>query len=186
MAHCPAPPGHSVCSTQPKDPVARSRSAPPCLTSFTHPPLHMCHLPSLILLTTLLFAACSDTNTKTSRTVAVPAERVAPEQIRNRTTTNAPTTTGAQPASAGMLNPPHGEPGHVCGVPVGSPLDGSAANMATTTTISPESQSFGATNPGGSTTALGGSAPTSQQGMINPPHGEPGHVCGQPVGEPLR
>ncbi len=100
---------------------------------------------------------------------------------------NTPTTTSSsQPGTtAAGLNPPHGEPGHVCEIPVGQPLDGSGSAGASpqeitidpstlnggTTTITPEMTQPGAV----STTAPG----------MNPPHGEPGHVCEIPVGQPL-
>ena len=32
-------------------------------------------------------------------------------------------------------NPPHGEPGHRCGIPVGAPLDGSAAQSGNNTNL---------------------------------------------------
>jgi hypothetical protein len=85
--------------------------------------------------------------------------------------------------SGQRLNPPHGEPGHICEIGVGEPLpDGNHGDVqildappgldVTTTIVSPPT--------GGSPTAtMGGS------GRINPPHGEPGHVCEIPVGEPL-
>jgi hypothetical protein len=84
-------------------------------------------------------------------------------------------TAGAAPA----VNPPHGQPGHVCGKPVGAPLDGSAA-------ASP-AQSAPQTNP--KTVTISPPAGASNNATVapgtNPPHGQPGHVCGTPVGAPL-
>jgi len=54
-----------------------------------------------------------------------------------------------------MINPPHGQPGHRCDIPVGQPLTATTASN------------------------------TNEQVMINPPHGEPGHRCDIPVGQPL-
>lgn len=79
-----------------------------------------------------------------------------------------PTTTAS--SNGVRLNPPHGEPGHNCDLPVGAPLDGSApaqpvapANVVPPATASP---------------AVG-------SGKINPPHGQPGHNCDYPVGAQL-
>lgn len=57
------------------------------------------------------------------------------------------------------INPPHGEPGHDCAVPVGQPLSSGSSNQ---------------------------SGPViEQESNLNPPHGEPGHDCAVPVGQPL-
>ncbi len=78
--------------------------------------------------------------------------------------------------TAGMKNPAHGEPGHVCGVPVGQILDGKTPSAPTTvvpTTAAPKPSAAPAT--GNATVAPG----------MNPPHGQPGHRCDISVGEPL-
>lgn len=78
------------------------------------------------------------------------------------------------------LNPAHGQPGHRCDMPVGAPLDGSAA---TNTQVQPQT-TMGNTSPvrmnsgNPSTTTTG--TPTK-----NPPHGQPGHDCTIPVGADL-
>ncbi len=70
-----------------------------------------------------------------------------------------------QPARAtAQLNPPHGEPGHDCAVPVGAPLN--SGNTAPA--VAPSSQ------------------PANANAKLNPPHGEPGHDCAVPVGAPLK
>lgn len=90
-----------------------------------------------------------------------------------------PITLGAQDASGVKLNPPHGEPGHRCEIPVGAPLDGSAATGGQTITIPPvEAAPSPATLP----VTM---PPTNTAGKLNPPHGEPGHDCAVPVGSPL-
>lgn len=75
----------------------------------------------------------------------------------------------AQTATAAGMNPPHGQPGHRCDIPVGSPLNSkpqtTSPPAATVTTAAPTAQ---ATAPG-----------------MNPPHGQPGHRCDIPVGSPL-
>ena len=66
------------------------------------------------------------------------------------------------------LNPPHGEPGHRCEIPVGAPLDG--APVAPPESAKPSAEAV---------KADGGDK------NLNPPHGEPGHRCEIPVGSPL-
>lgn len=97
------------------------------------------------------------------------------------------------------LNPPHGQPGHICEIPEGAPLNSApmtgqqkvtspapapkpAANAGQSQPVSikptiqpaPTIQTI-KPNANGSATAPG----------INPPHGEPGHRCDVEVGAPL-
>ena len=119
-------------------------------------------------------AATPDASTQTMTT-----PEVAPSMSANPGTISAsPQMAAPAPAPAGgsgKVNPPHGQPGHVCGTPVGSPLDGSAG--ATAKQAQPAAKQV--TVP----------APTGAQATVapgtNPPHGQPGHVCGSPVGSPL-
>ena len=78
------------------------------------------------------------------------------------------------------LNPPHGQPGHRCDIPVGAPLNSkpaaqpAAAQQQVTQqqiVIDPQQaqQHTGTTEPGFS-------------GKPNPPHGQPGHRCDIAVG----
>lgn len=64
--------------------------------------------------------------------------------------------TSATKTAPGM-NPAHGQPGHRCDIPVGSPLNAPAAKAA---------------------------IPQTAPGM-NPQHGQPGHRCDIAVGAPL-
>ena len=81
------------------------------------------------------------------------------------------------------LNPPHGQPGHRCDIPVGAPLNSKpvaqpAAPQQQVTqqqiVIDPQQaqQHTGTTEPGFS-------------GKPNPPHGQPGHRCDIAVGATL-
>ncbi|WP_417266254.1 hypothetical protein [Brumimicrobium sp.] len=78
---------------------------------------------------------------------------------------NTPLNT-APPVNNGVaLNPPHGEPGHDCAVPVGQPLNAAAgANVNAPTVNTPK---------------------VNNNVRLNPAHGEPGHDCAVPVGQPL-
>jgi hypothetical protein len=148
----------------------------PTLWGKTHPMLRPLLLPAMCI---ALFTACSGPADRPARSGAPAVQRVAPEQIQNR-----PASAGTAVANSAdgsvRLNPPHGEPGHVCSIPVGQPLDGSGDASATIAT-SPESFGQPATQP---TITLDDNA-SGQSGMINPPHGEPGHVCSVPVGQPI-
>ena len=77
------------------------------------------------------------------------------------------------------LNPAHGQPGHDCTIPVGAPLDRSAANN--TQQVQPQ-MTTNNTSPvrmNNTNTSSTGTA------MKNPPHGQPGHDCTVPVGADL-
>ncbi len=106
-------------------------------------------------------------------------------------------------AQQAKLNPPHGEPGHRCDIAVGAPLDSPSAN----TTQPAKSASVSPVNPTANTAnaatkpSAGRVGPTienlktftpskpinsSGQALVkNPPHGQPGHRCDIPVGDPL-
>lgn len=93
-----------------------------------------------------------------------------------------PTTAQPQPAappvSTSAVNPAHGQPGHRCDIPVGSPLNskpGQVAQPQATTTPIPLTTPV-ATQPV--------SAPQTATGL-NPAHGQPGHRCDIAVGAPL-
>jgi hypothetical protein len=64
-------------------------------------------------------------------------------------------TQPAQQATPKGMNPPHGQPGHRCDIPVGAPLNSKPAT------------------------------PNNVAKGKNPPHGQPGHLCELPVGADL-
>lgn len=80
------------------------------------------------------------------------------------------------PSAKVLLNPPHGEPGHDCAIPVGQPLNSgaSAGIQQPTITTAPVNANQPVIN-----------TPNTGQVRLNPPHGEPGHDCAVPVGQPL-
>ncbi|CAN5239730.1 hypothetical protein BH23BAC2_BH23BAC2_14420 [soil metagenome] len=101
----------------------------------------------------------------------------------NKTETNLDETQQVVPANStsnttAALNPAHGQPGHSCEIPVGAPLDGSAATN-TNTQVQPQTTT-GNTSP----VRLNGSTSTATP-TKNPPHGQPGHDCAIPVGADL-
>lgn len=114
-----------------------------------------------------------------------------PIQIQNQ----AIATTQPVKTAKGM-NPPHGQPGHRCDIPVGAPLNSKPGTTTTTSkdnglgmTVTPANvSSNGAITPqnNNNTPALlsTGNTATTAAGM-NPAHGQPGHKCEIPVGSPL-
>lgn len=95
-----------------------------------------------------------------------------------------------------VINPPHGQPGHRCDIPVGAPLNSSPVNSTRQITGNPSTNSSSniATNPTSPTLdnarRLNSSQPRNttsvkNSGKINPPHGQPFHRCDIPVGSPL-
>lgn len=85
------------------------------------------------------------------------------------------------------MNPPHGQAGHRCDIAVGAPLNSKPNATATpsqpafTKTVIPNAAQQ-AKSAGTATTTAGTPAllnPTTAG--TNPPHGQPGHVCGTPV-----
>lgn len=113
-----------------------------------------------------------------------------------------------QPSAAEeiKLNPPHGEPGHRCEIPVGSPLNGSGTAQAPAATNAPAPTVVptpaAATQPANSPASLaptvenarrlnatqGTQTPapaTGEKPRTNPAHGQPWHRCDIAVGAPL-
>ncbi|MGE5519114.1 MAG: hypothetical protein ACM3VS_04230 [Candidatus Dadabacteria bacterium] len=144
-----------------------------------------------LLLPGLLLALISCTNNKAPEQQYVPLKDVLQQQYPSTATgkstmfntaagadsakgTTVPGVLGSAPPAAGQvaINPPHGQPGHRCEIPVGMPLDSkpadaSANNQAAASGIIPVNNT--------SVTAKG----------LNPPHGQPGHRCDIAVGAPL-
>lgn len=97
-------------------------------------------------------------------------------------------TTQAQTQTAPGMNPPHGQPGHRCEIPVGAPLNSKPAEKKQPQTMTQVVNQKPAEKPvmninsnNGSTTIAGS---TTAPGM-NPPHGQEGHRCDVAVGAPL-
>ncbi|SFF87929.1 MULTISPECIES: hypothetical protein [Salegentibacter] len=104
------------------------------------------------------FTSCKDAEEKTAEET-----QTAPNtQMSGNTSGNAETPD---------VNPPHGEPGHRCDMPVGASLSGASNNT------NAGSGSEMTTSP----IRLKDSKPSK-----NPPHGEPYHDCSIPVGADLQ
>lgn len=133
---------------------------------------------------TLLWSCGSEDNSEKEGTATVLATQNAPaattdspgnaltEAVQAKDGATAPQNAAvAAPANnkaAGevKLNPAHGQPGHSCSVPVGAPLTAAATAPA----AAPQAAQMAPA-----------AAPQGQQllpdGKVNPPHGQPGHVC---------
>lgn len=86
------------------------------------------------------------------------------------------TAPATQPITAG-LNPAHGQPGHRCEIAVGAPLSSAPAQ-----TTAPQMVQTPVSAPVSATPAKATSGGTAR---LNPAHGQPGHDCAVPVGQPL-
>lgn len=86
----------------------------------------------------------------------------------NTSETETSTTTSESSGNEVALNPPHGQPGHLCEIPVGQPLpNGGKASSTPANDVQLKT-------------------PLMQGNQkLNPPHGQPGHKCEIPVGQPL-
>ena len=79
-------------------------------------------------------------------------------------------------ATTAALNPAHGQPGHRCDIPEGAPLNSAPA-------LGTAAPATGINMQTAPATALPATPVAGKR--INPPHGQPGHSCDVPVGEPL-
>jgi hypothetical protein len=95
--------------------------------------------------------------------------------------TAAPAASSKVPATAtGAMNPEHGKPGHRCDIPVGAPL-------STPLQDGPQQAQPQIQPPLPSQPLPAQQSSNANQGIvrINPAHGQPGHDCAVPVGQPL-
>ncbi|MDN3723220.1 hypothetical protein QRD02_02405 [Aequorivita sp. SDUM287046] len=117
-----------------------------------------------------LFISCKDKEV-TEANAPAPTQEATLEQKKQALQNVAPTTTSnnnAANSNGGAVNPPHGQPGHDCAIPVGAPLNG--AGGTNTAPVLNKTETVPA--------AVSGKG-------INPPHGQPGHRCDLNVGDPL-
>jgi hypothetical protein len=140
-------------------------------------PGHRCEIPVGAPLNS---APASTDNSSTSQVqvTSTPATPAYTESALTPVPTLRPAA--VQSSGSGRVNPPHGQPGHDCGIPVGAPLNSAPASTNATQVN---------TVPQPSLTPVPTFTPSPAQGAVtaglNPPHGQPGHDCGIPVGAPL-
>jgi hypothetical protein len=127
----------------------------------------------------------NDTNNSAMQPTTSTTPPVATDSLKNvftdstkatGTTSNqqVPPSIPAQSTTA-ALNPEHGQPGHRCDIAVGAPLSSSPQ------------QQFQQPAPATQTLPMQPQPATNAGGIkLNPAHGQPGHDCAIPVGQPLK
>jgi hypothetical protein len=150
---------------------------------------------SLALASTILLVSCKKEaeveNTNSTRKTVVPFTEVGNQMKLQQQTTVANTTSTNTPDKSTGLNPAHGQPGHLCELPVGAPLNSAPTTSKTAiSTVTPN------VTPTATTTVSNNASPTvtnppvanpttpTPEGM-NPPHGQTNHRCDIAVGAPL-
>lgn len=98
------------------------------------------------------------------------------------------TANPTQMATAPGMNPPHGQPGHRCDIPVGQPLSSAPAHNpqpgTQNVTVNANQGQTIQIDPNSLKQVNNNKSVKTAPGM-NPPHGEPGHRCDIAVGQPL-
>lgn len=124
----------------------------------------------VLLASAPFFISCKDKETvvETPNTVQEATLEQKKQALQNVAPTSSQTINSSSTGGDLALNPPHGQPGHDCAVPVGAPLNGSG-NSSTSPVLN-------------KTNSV---PPTISGNGINPPHGQPGHRCDIKVGDPL-
>lgn len=116
----------------------------------------------------------------TARTM--PAVQQQPP-VNTVTPVNSVNQPSAPVISKAGLNPAHGQPGHRCDIPVGSPLD-SKPTQPTVNTVSQPATITPTPSPAAPVINTN-PAPGAVAAGLNPAHGQPGHRCDIAVGAPL-
>ncbi len=145
-----------------------------------------------------VLASCADSKKEpsTEETVTTTATPETANNAAANTTTTAASTTANSAATPAGMNPPHGQPGHRCDIPVGAPLDSKPSQNIPTQAApqQPANNGQGFLSSGGTqqqaAPAAAPSRPAQQtapgmKGKPNPAHGQPGHRCDVQVGQPL-
>lgn len=116
------------------------------------------------------------------------------QQQQQTTTTQVPQPVAQnQVATKPGMNPPHGQAGHRCDIPVGAPLNSKPAPAAQTGTASTKQLDPSMFTTNTSTTQEktplmldpNNTPVTVTEPGMNPPHGQDGHRCDIPVGAAL-
>jgi hypothetical protein len=166
----------------------------------------------LSLSASFLFACNSSTSEDKAAATDTSAQYAAPSlstetpagPAEGNTQATAPATNlpeqsqqSAQATGSSAPNPAHGQPGHRCDIAVGAPLNSKPTAPQQGQQMQQQAQQQSAPlnptlTPGPTAPTLTPPAPTmsaptqpTAAGM-NPPHGQPGHDCAIPVGQPLK
>ena len=147
----------------------------------------------LLVVTSL--AACNK-NEEKEATIDVPQLNTSPSPIEAASASSMQPSTYTTPetqqpvaaSAGGRINPPHGEPGHLCEYEVGAMIPANVAAPAAQPVVTSAPQRPTPINPGiGSalSTPLNTVVPTGPKPKLNPAHGMPWHDCAIEVGAPL-
>lgn len=144
----------------------------------------------LIIIFSVLISSCKNENESIENSTkrVIPFTEVG-NQMRNEAAVKKsaqPNQTASSNASVGTkkgMNPPHGQVGHRCDLPVGAPLNSTAVPAKSTSKITTTPQMTVTPSTITATATTPPSTPTPE-GM-NPPHGQEGHRCDIAVGAAL-
>ena len=138
-----------------------------------------------------LFTSCN--SSEKNKSLDMPSLEATPSDIEASSASSTSTLPSSYSTAEAVtntsnlaLNPPHGEPGHLCELEVGAPLPVNGALPQTivesptvrNTPISPSATSI-------INSPLNTAVPTGPKPKFNPAHGEPWHNCDLEVGAPL-
>jgi hypothetical protein len=102
----------------------------------------------------------------------------APTKTTGLQTAGSVKPTAAPTIVAPGMNPPHGQPNHRCDIAVGAPLNSAPINKVVPAATTVPAQIVSPIQP-----LQNNSNSTAK---LNPAHGQPGHDCSIPVGQPLK
>jgi hypothetical protein len=143
----------------------------------------------MLALSALLVVACKKEESASTEDVTTEAVSTAETTETATEAEGVPTQEANVPAPAAAstkavaLNPPHGQPGHKCEIPVGAPLDGSGGKTPVPTANQPQSSgslpsnSFFAQKPSGQAAASTPAATPAPQPTAQP--------VAQPAAQPM-
>lgn len=134
-----------------------------------------------IALIALVFASCHNSGDRKAPVPTAPTTITTPPALvldsnKQGALTNTPTIT-TNTAATVALNPEHGAPGHRCDIAVGAPLNSPGSTPAPAPISTPAPVTLKPQTP---------PQPANNNVRLNPAHGQPGHDCAIPVGQPLK
>jgi hypothetical protein len=124
----------------------------------------------------------------TALLVACKSENKEANTLENESANTTQNTDATQTQNDGAevkLNPPHGQPGHRCDIPVGQPLNSTPNQINVQSNSNNQQSPIFTTNQNQQVINTNTSSNSNQGSNLNPPHGQPGHRCDIPVGQPL-
>lgn len=137
----------------------------------------------LALATAIGLSACTDRTERTLKQTA-PAPALTSPSSASVPIPGSTDSNGQQKTVDIALNPEHGQPGHRCEIPVGAPLNSKPEDFNNNPAMQQQPAAMPQSGPRIEAT-IPANANSSSTVKLNPPHGEPGHDCAVPVGQPL-